>query len=195
MANKQESSRAQLAPYIKGFKIPFVLAILGALISSIITVIGPDKLSEITDLVTEGLMTGIDTEKVQSIATGLAILYLIGALVSYGQSFIVATIVQKFSNRLRTGIAEKINRLPLRYFDGHSQGDTLSRVTNDVDTVSQSLNQGLGTIVSSSLLLIASVYMMFTTNVTLATTTVLSVVGGFILSILIMAKSQPYFKK
>ena len=83
MANKQESSRAQLAPYIKGFKIPFVLAILGALISSIITVIGPDKLSEITDLVTEGLMTGNDKKKVQSIATGLAILYLIGALVSY----------------------------------------------------------------------------------------------------------------
>lgn len=194
MASKQERSRANLAPYIKGFPLPFALAVVGAVVSSIITVIGPDKLSEITDLVTQGLMTGIDTEKIASIASTLAILYLIGAVVSYSQSFIVATLVQKFSNRLRTGIAEKINRLPLNYFDSHSQGDTLSRVTNDVDTLSQSLNQGLGTIVSSSILLVAAIYMMFTTNVAMATTTVLSVVGGFVLTIFIMAKSQPYFK-
>lgn len=194
MASKQERSRAKLAPYIKGFLLPFVLAVVGAVVSSIITVIGPDKLSEITDLVTQGLMTGIDTEKIASIASTLAILYLIGAVVSYSQSFIVATLVQKFSNRLRTGIAEKINHLPLNYFDSHSQGDTLSRVTNDVDTLSQSLNQGLGTIVSSSILLVAAIYMMFTTNVAMATTTVLSIVGGFVLTIFIMAKSQPYFK-
>lgn len=195
MKNKTKTSKARLYSYMKGFKLPFVVAVIGAIVSSVITVIGPNKLSEIVDLITKGLMSGIDIEKVTAIAFGLAILYIIAAIVSYGQSVIIATVVQRFSHRLRKGIAEKINRLPLRYFDSHSQGDTLSRVTNDVDMVSQSLNQGLMTSISSSILLIAAVYMMFTTNVTMATTAVLSVIGGFILSIVVMAKSQPFFKR
>lgn len=191
---KQTSFYHQLAPYIKGFKLPFLLAVLGAVVSSIVTVVGPDKLSQITDLITQGILTGIDLKEISGIALSLAILYGLGAIFSYGQGYIIASIVQYFSKRLRTGIAEKINRLPLNYFDSHSQGDTLSRVTNDVDTASQSLNQSLGTIISSSILLVAAVYMMFQTNVGLATTTILSVVGGFVLSIFIMGKSQPYFK-
>lgn len=192
---KRQSYYRQLSPYIKGFKLPFIFAVIASIVSSIITVVGPDKLSEMTDLITEGLLTGIDVEQISKIGLALAILYGVGSLFSYGQGFIISSVVQYFSQRLRTGIAEKINRLPLHYFDSHSQGDTLSRVTNDVDTASQSLNQSLGTVINSSILLVAAIYMMFVTNVTMATTAVLSVLGGFVLSLLIMAKSQPHFQR
>lgn len=192
---KKSSLYSRMSPYIKGFKIPFLIAVVGAIVSSTITVIGPDKLSEITDKITEGLTGSIDIDSIVNIAAGLAILYAIGALFSYMQSFIVATIIQKFSQRLRTAINKKIARLPLAYFDSHSQGDTLSRVTNDVDTLGQALNQGLGTIVASSMTIIGAIYMMFTNNVTLAFTTVGTVIGGFIVTVLIMSRSQPLFKK
>ncbi|MGF0111853.1 ABC transporter ATP-binding protein [Streptococcus sp. SGI.013] len=185
----------QLNPYIKGFKLPFFIALVGAVISSTITVIGPDRLKEITDLITKGLMTGIDLDEVNRITFSLAGLYAIGAVVAYIQSFIVSTLIQKFSKRLRQGISQKINRLSLNYFDSHSQGDTLSRVTNDVDTASQSLNQSLGNLVTSSVLLVGSIFMMFKTNTSLALTAILSVAAGFVLTMVIMAKSQPFFKQ
>ncbi|MGT2949972.1 ABC transporter [Streptococcus cuniculi] len=194
MENKKNSLFSQMKPYIKGFQVPFVLAMIGAIISSIITVIGPDKLSEITDLITEGLMTGIDTGQISEIAMTLAILYGIGAVVNYGQAFTISTIVQHFSKRLRTAIAEKINKLPLGYFDSHSQGDTLSRVTNDVDTASQSLNQSLGTVLSASILLVAALIMMFTTNVTLSFVTIGSVLFGFVFVGIIMGRARGFFK-
>ncbi|GGE35809.1 ABC transporter ATP-binding protein [Streptococcus himalayensis] len=194
MENKQTSLLNQMKPYTKGFQVPFVVAVIGAIISSIITVIGPDKLSEITDLITKGLMTGIDTDKVSEIAMTLAILYGIGAVVNYAQAFTISTIVQHFSKRLRTAIAEKINKLPLRYFDSHSQGDTLSRVTNDVDTASQSLNQSLGTVLSSSILLVAALIMMFKTNVTLSFVTIASVLFGFVFVGIIMGRAKGFFK-
>lgn len=184
----------QMKPYITGFQVPFVIAVIGAIISSIITVVGPDKLSEITNLITEGLATGIDTDKISSIAMTLAILYAIGWVVNYAQSFTISTIVQYFSKRLRAAISEKINKLPLRYFDSHSQGDTLSRVTNDVDIASQSLNQSLGTVISSSILLIAALVMMFRTNVILSFVAIGSVLFGFIFVAIIMAKSRGFFK-
>ena len=153
MENKPKtSSYKRLKPYIKGFQIPFVLAIFGAIISAVITVIGPDKLKEITNLITDGItptkmgiIPGIDLAKVGSIALTLAVLYAISAIVGYLQSFTVATVTQRFSQRFRTAIQKKINSVPLNYFDSHSQGDTLSRVTNDVDLLGQSLSQGLGT--------------------------------------------------
>ena len=100
------------------------------------------------------------------------------ATLNYGQSFIISTVIQYFSKWLRTAIAEKINKLPLGYFDGHSQGDTLSRVTNDVDTVGQSLNQSLGNVISASLLLVAVVLTMFFINWILALITILATVLG-----------------
>ena len=103
--------------------------------------------------------------------------------------------IQHISKRFRTAIAEKINRLPLSYFDSHSQGDTISRVTNDVDTVGQSLTQSLGTLISSALLLIAVLFMMFYTNVVLSFVTIGSVLLGFVFSAVLMAKSQRYFQE
>ncbi|MBF7076025.1 ABC transporter ATP-binding protein [Streptococcus sp. HF-100] len=194
MENKKSSLFSQVKPYLKGFQLPLLIAFVGAAVSSIITVYGPDKLKEITNLITEGMRSQIDLQAISNIALFLAILYAAGALLNYVQSFIISSVIQHFSKRLRTAIAEKINKLPLRYFDSHSQGDTLSRVTNDVDTVGQSLNQSLGTVISSSLLLIAVLFMMFYNNVVLSFVTIGSVLIGFAFVALIMGKSQRFFR-
>ena len=193
---KQESSLwSQLTPYLKGFRLFFIIAILFSIVSSVITVIGPDKLKEITDTITKGMGGTIDIDKIASIALTLAILYGVGALVSYSSNFIISTMIQQFAERLRNAIAEKINRVPLQYFDSHEQGDTLSRVTNDVDLMTQSFNQSLVQMVSSVVLLIGSIFMMFKTDWHLAVTAIVSVFAGFALSSIIMVKSQPLFKQ
>ena len=203
MENKKKTSfYGRMKPYIRGFQLPFLLAVIGAIVSATITVIGPDKLKEITNTITKGLtptatgmIPGIDLDKVGKIALTLAILYVISAVVGYIQSFTVATIVQRFSQRLRKAIQTKINKVPLSYFDSHSQGDTLSRVTNDVDLLGQSLNQSLGTLVTSTMLLIGSIFMMFHSNVSMALTVIGSVLIGFVLVMVIMGSSQPLFKR
>ena len=203
MENKKKTSfYGRMKPYIRGFQLSFLLAVIGAIVSATITVIGPDKLKEITNTITKGLtptatgmIPGIDLDKVGKIALTLAILYVISAVVGYIQSFTVATIVQRFSQRLRKAIQTKINKVPLSYFDSHSQGDTLSRVTNDVDLLGQSLNQSLGTLVTSTMLLIGSIFMMFHSNVSMALTAIGSVLIGFVLVMVIMGSSQPLFKR
>lgn len=203
MENKKKASfYNRMKPYIKGFQLPFILAVIGAIISATITVIGPDKLKEITNLITDGLkmssdgtFPGINLTKVGNVAITLVVLYAISAVVGYMQSFTVATIVQRFSQRLRRAIQTKIDKVPLNYFDSHSQGDTLSRVTNDVDLLGQSLNQSLGTLVTSTMLLLGSIFMMFHSNVSMALTAIGSVLLGFILVMVIMGSSQPLFKR
>lgn len=195
MENKKTPLFTQMKPYIKGFQFPFVIAVIGAIISSIITVFGPYKLREITNLITDGLVGEMDLGTISNIGLFLAFLYVVGSLINYAQTYAISDMIQHFSKRLRTAIAEKINRLPLSYFDSHSQGDTLSRVTNDVDTVGQSLTQSLGTLISSVLLLIAVLFMMFYTNVVLSFVTIGSVLLGFVFSAVLMAKSQRYFQE
>ncbi|MCS4487788.1 ABC transporter ATP-binding protein [Streptococcus sciuri] len=217
MENKEKTALIKrLLPYTKGFRLPFILALICAVISSWITVYGPNIISDITNTISSslknasqivaylqaghikeamGVNADVDTAKVAQLAGRLAVLYGIGALVSYYQQYTFTTIIQKFSNRMRKAIAEKINRVPLAYFDSHTQGDTLSRVTNDVDTMAQSLQQSLGTIFSSSILLIAAIIMMIKTNGRLATVAILSVLIGFIITMVIIASSQPLFKR
>lgn len=174
--------------YIK----PLIIAIVFAMAGSIFTIVGPSQLSKITDLISKGLFGKIDLTKVMHIVIILTAIYVAAAVLSYGQGYIMATITQRFTQKLRTKITEKINNLPLQYFDTHNEGDTLSRVTNDLDTVGQSLNQSLGLSVSAVTLLLGSIVMMFTTNIKLGTTAVLSVLVGFALTILLISKSQRY---
>ncbi|MGR5846150.1 ABC transporter ATP-binding protein [Streptococcus pneumoniae] len=194
MENKKMSFWKQYKSFLAGLQLPLLVAVVAAVCSSIITVYGPTKIKEITNLISDGLATEIDLVAVSSIASFLAILYVLGAILNYTQAYIFSTSIQHFSKRLRTAIAEKINRLPLAYFDRHSQGDTLSRVTNDVDTAAQSLNQSLGTVLSASFLLIAVLITMFGMNWILALVTVVSTLVGFTAVSVIMAKSQGYFK-
>lgn len=194
MENKKMSLWKQCRPFLAGLQFPLLVAVVAAVCSSIITVYGPTKIKEIANLISDGLMTGIDLEAVSSIASFLVILYVLGIILNYTQAYIFSTSIQHFSKRLRKAIAEKINRLPLGYFDRHSQGDTLSRVTNDVDTAAQSLNQSLGTVLSASFLLIAVLITMFGMNWILALVTVVSTLIGFVFVSVFMGKSQGFFK-
>ena len=176
--------------YIPAIILAFVLSIIG----TIITVISPDRVSEITDLITQGLVTGINIEKITQIATLLLTLYVISFIFSYLQGFIMSTVTQNLTQKLRSDISQKINRLPLKYFDKTTFGDVLSRVTNDVDTIGQTLNQSITSLVSGITLFLGSLLMMLLTNVVMTLTAVVSTIIGFVLMSLIMSKSQKHFK-
>jgi ATP-binding cassette subfamily B multidrug efflux pump len=174
--------------------LPFVIvAFLLAALSSVLSIIGPNKLSDLTDVITDGLLTGIDFDMVKSIGLFLLIIYLLSALFNYVQNFIMVTVSNNFAKDLRSKILTKINKLPLKYFDNHSYGDVLSRVTNDVDTINFSMHQSLGTLVAAITLFIGSIIMMFVTNWILAITAIASSLIGFSFMFLILSKSQKYF--
>ena len=135
----------------------------------------------------------INMTKIKKISILLISLYIISALFGYIQSYVMATISNRFAQKLRKNISCKINRLPLKYFDGHETGDILSRITNDVDTIAQSLNMSLATLVSSFTLFIGSIIMMFKTNWIMALTAILSSLIGFAFMFKILSKSQKYF--
>ena len=177
-------------PYGTEMIIAFFLAVLGA----VCTIIGPSKIQDITGIILEGIVKGIDIDAVVKIGVTLIVIYTVGALFSYGQAFIMGSVAARLSKLMRTRISEKINRLPLKYFDRISYGDVLSRVTNDVDTIGQTLNMSLGQLISSVALFSGSLIMMIITNGTLAATAVLSTLLGFILMMVIVGKSQKFFK-
>ena len=183
----------KMAHYLKSYMPFIIIALILAALSSVFSIVGPNKLSDLTDTITAGIVTGIDFEKVTSIAVFLLTIYLISASFNYIQGFIMTTVTNKFAKKLRTNISHKINKLPLRYFDTHSYGDILSRVTNDVDTIATTLHQSLGTLVSAITLFIGSIIMMFYANWILAITGILSSLLGFVLMFVILGKSQKYF--
>ena len=135
----------------------------------------------------------ISINTIKTISFMILLLYLASSLLNYIQSIIMTTVSNKFAMNLRNRIEKKINRLPLKYFDNHQNGDIMSRVTNDVDQISQSMNQSLSTLVSSITLFIGSLLMMFTTNVTMAITAIVSSLFGFIFMAIVLRKSQVYF--
>lgn len=135
----------------------------------------------------------MDMDKIKSIATLLACLYIISAIFSYVEGLSMIKVANGYAKKLRSSISEKINKLPLKFFDHNLSGDILSRVTNDVDTIAQSLNNSLSTLVSSITLFIGSIIMMFATNYIMAITAIVSSLIGFILMFIILNKSQRYF--
>ncbi len=192
-ANDFGKAIRQLAAYCKRYLPAIIVALVLAITGTIFNLIGPDKLSDMTDLITEGLTGSIDLDAVISIAAFLAILYGLGLLFNYIQGFIMATVSQKITRRLRSDISTKINLLPLKYFDSNSYGDILSRVTNDVDTIGMTLNQSLGTLISSVTMFIGALFMMFYTNWIMALAGVGATIIGFILMTFIISRSQKYF--
>lgn len=183
----------KLIQYSHRFMPAIIIAFIVSALSSILSIVGPNKLSELTDIISEGLMTGIDLSAIASIALFLLILYLFSALFNFISSFIMATVANRFAQELRGKISKKINRLPLKYFDEHSYGDILSRVTNDVDTIGQSMNQSLASLIGAITLFIGTVIMMFVTNWIMAITAILASLIGFSFMFAIMARSQKYF--
>ena len=170
-----------------------IAAVIFAMTGTVLTLMGPDKVSELTKKITEGMWTGIDMPGVTRIGLTLVALFAAGTLLSFLQHFIMSTVTQRVAKRMRSDISRKINRLPMRYFNKTSTGDVLSRVTNDVDTIAQSLNQSVGMLVSAVALLLGSLLMMLLTDVIMTLTAVLSTLLGFSLMLGIMTRSQKYF--
>ena len=188
-----KSSIKKLINYCKPLMPIIIIAIILAFLSSVLAIIGPDKLKDMTNVITKGLMGKINLNKVKSIGLLLIIFYSASFIFNYFQGFLMATVTQKFSKKLRSEIIVKINKLPLKYFDKNSYGNILSRVTNDVDTLGQTLNQSIGTLVTSVTMFMGSLFMMFYTNWIMAVTAIIATIIGFILMAVILSKSQKYF--
>lgn len=181
--------------YCKRYLAVIVVALTCAVAGTILTILGPDKLSDLTKVITEGIATGIDMERVKSIGLTLVAFYVGSVILSFGQQFIMVTVTQNVTKQLRSDISGKINRLPMAYYNKTSTGDVLSRVTNDVDMISQSMNQSIGNLVSAVALFFGSLIMMFKTNVIMTLTAVIATMIGFGLMSLITSHSQKYFSR
>ena len=200
---KFKKTLKEMARYLKPYFPLILIAVVASVIATILQIIGPDKLKLITDEITKGLpkmvkgkpvMAAIDMDKVKSITMMLVIFYGSSLLLNLLQRFIMADVTQKISKSFREKIANKVNKLPFSYFDNTTFGDILSRVTNDVDTISQSLNQSVGSLLTSVVMLVGTVVMMIYNSGILTVTTILSSLVGFVVIIIIMKKSQKHFK-
>ena len=182
-----------LFAYIRGYLPAIITATVFSAAGTVLNVIGPDKMKKITTLIAEGAMAGIDKEAVFKIAITLVIMYGAGAVLNLLQGVIMADVTQKTSKSLRTDISRKINRLPLSYFDKTSIGDILSRITNDVDSIGQTMNQSMASLVGAITMFFGSLWMMFITNWIMTVVGILSTIIGFVFMMVIMGKSQKYF--
>lgn len=191
-----KKSIKKLIIYCKKYVWAIVVALVLALAGTVLSLIGPNKVGDLSNIIKEGMFaeTGIDMAAITKIGLTLVTIYCLSAIFSYVTSFIMATVTQKVSKRLRGDICHKINKLPLKYLDGHSHGDILSRVTNDVDTISQSLNNSVASLVTSLAMLFGCTIMMFLTNWIMALSAIVSALIGFSVMGVIMMKSQKYFK-
>ncbi len=191
-----------LLGYCKNFAPWIVIAVIFATVGAILNVIGPSYLQRISDIIKDaldasihGLPTMIDLQAVWDIAIVLILFYAIGALLNLLNSLIMTQVTQRTTRRMRNEISAKINRLPLKYLDSHSYGDTLSRVTNDVDMIGQSLNNSVTTLVTSIAMFVGSLVMMFITNWIMAITAIVASILGFLLMGVIIKVSQKHFVK
>lgn len=183
----------ELFSYSERVKIPMLVAMLLAVAGAVFTIIGPNQLRKITDLISDGLMGEIDLGAIGRIAAVLLAIYAVSAVCTYIEHYIMATITLELSKKMRRDLSWKINHVPMKCFGKISYGDILSRVTNDVSTLQQALSNSLPTIVSASAQFIGCLVMMFATEWRMAAAAVGVTLIGFILMILIMSRSQKYF--
>ena len=200
-----KKAMGKLIAFVKPFFVPIIIALVFAVAGTVLNLVGPNILSDFTDLIgasfayipAQGIdaVFPVDFDEVFRLCMTLVGIYGAGLICSYVQGLIMATVTQKNSKNLRTAISEKINRLPLKYYDSNSIGDVLSRVTNDVDTIGQTLNQSVATFVTAIVMLLGSIVMMFITNWIMAFTAIAASLVGFAFTFLIMGRSQKYFAR
>ena len=190
-----KQSIGKLAKFSKAYLSAIIVTVVFAMAGSVITLIGPDKISEVVNLISQGLMTSIDTEAIVKICVLLLVLYLISFVLTFVQGWIMTTVNQRITKSLRRAVSEKINRLPLKFFDSTTHGNILSRVTNDVDTIGTTLNQSVSLLVTAVTMFVGTMFMMVKTNFIMALTAVVSTLIGFFLMSIIIKKSQRYFAK
>lgn len=194
----------KLAINLKGNYIAIIISLIFAIAGTVLTIVSPNLIKELTNIITKAipiLVDGayinvgqsVDISAVVNICILLVVFFALSFVFSYLQGFIMSTVTQRISKKMRRDISTKINRLPLKYIDSTTYGDVLSRVTNDVDTISQSLNNSITTLVSSIVMLAGATLMMFITNWIMALSAIAASIIGFAISLVIMTKSQKYF--
>lgn len=183
---------SKIFKYMGKFPLVIVALVLAAL-SAVMTIVTPDKVGEITNIISDGLIGGIDMPAIAEVGIMLIALYLIGALANFIQHYIMATVTLKASRRMRHDLSVKINKVPQKQFGETSTGDILSRITNDVSVLQQGMTNSLPTIISAATQFIGCLIMMFVTEWHLALTSVLITMVGMVLIMLIMSRSQKFF--
>ena len=190
-----KSSMLELLRYLKPWYKPIVISLIFSLVGTLLTIIAPDKLADLTNNISDGLQTGIDMDLIiKSILIILAI-YISANLVTCAASYIMITVMQKLAWSMRTSISQKINKLPLKFFDKVTVGDVLSRITNDVDTISSALNSSITTLVQAVVQFVGVTIIMFATSGRLALTAIGSSILGFVLMFFIVSRSRKYFRR
>ena len=191
----------KLFKYLRPYYFRLVIVVIFASASTVFAIVGPKILAKATDKLSEGIMAkvagtgGIDFDYIGQIILILVGLYLISALFSYIQGFITSTISQRVAYDLRTSISQKMDRMPLSYFDKHTSGDILSRVTNDIDTIAQSLNQSMSQVITSTVTVIGIFIMMLTISPVMTLIAVCVLPVSMVLIGLVMKRSQKYFAR
>ena len=183
----------RMTDYLRSSMGVIIVALVLAALSAVMTIIGPDKIGGIATIMSDGLMTGIDLNAIARIGIFLAVIYGLSALFSFTQHYIMSVVTLKMSYRMRAELSEKINRVPQKTFNVTSQGDILSRITNDVSTLQQGLTNSLPTIISAATQFVGCLIMMFATEWRLALISLAVTFIGLLAIILIMSKSQRYF--
>ena len=178
---------------LKPFKLGVIVSVFFAIVGSIIAIIVPNQLADLTDEISKGLFSELNFDAIVSIAITIGILEISSLISEIIEAFTMTKVANNFARLLRNRISAKINKLPLRFFDKNQTGDTLSRVTNDVDLIAQTLNQSLSTLVAAISLLAGVIIMMFITNPLMAITAVISGLFGFFFVAIVLKKSQKYF--
>lgn len=202
-AKNFKGSWSRLIKFSKEYVPAVVVALVLAAVSTIFIIIGPNKLKDMTNVIMQGLPAMVDGSAIAGVIdfsalfhTGifLVILYAISGILGFTENYIMATITAKIAKKLRTSISTKINRLPFRYFDKNSYGDVISRVTNDVDAIGQTLFRSVDSLVRAATMFVGALIMMLYNSWILTLVAIGSILIGFLLMKLIMSKSQKYFK-
>lgn len=183
----------KIASYMRSHVALIIVALVLAAASACITIIGPDKIGEITKLISEGMILGIDIAAVAKIGVTLLLLYFMSAAFGFIQQYIMSTVTLKMSYRMRGELSEKINKVPQKYFNTHAQGDILSRITNDVSTLQQGLTNSLPTIIGAVVQFLGCLVMMFVAEWRLALVSLGITLVGMLITVVVMSRSQRYF--
>lgn len=191
----------KLATYLKTYRFVLIAVVFFAMLSTVLSILGPKILGKATTKLFEGIMamiTGsgqIDFDYIRNILIGLLGLYIVSAIFSYLQGHLMTKIAMKVTYELRSSIAHKINRLPLKYYDNTTTGEVLSRITNDVDVINQSLNQGLSQLIISLVTVIGILIMMLSISLEMTLVSLFVLPLSSVFAIFVMKKSQKYFTK
>ena len=170
-----------------------LLALILAALSAVMTILGPNQIGRIATLMSDGLTGSIDLAAIAKVGIFLAVIYVLSAVFSFIQHYTMSVVTLKMSYRMRGELSAKINRVPQKYFGTTSQGDILSRITNDVSTLQQGLTNSLPTIISAAMQFVGCLLMMFVTEWRLALVSIGVTFLGMLLTVLILSRSQRYF--